>query len=220
MLGKKAFMNYELIQKNIADAYRKIASLFSKATGSHNHDHDFIQKFGNLFAKRSRLLDVGCGTGEIAFQLSETFGVDVAAIDISDDMIALAQKNYPAIFFQNMDVCDIGFEDESFDGVFGYFVLIHVPKDKIPKAFSEIKRVLKDGGYVFVTIQEAGGEKAVEGLHTVPYDTETQLFLNVMSEQEILGYLNNAGFKVIDTYSRKPEQNEFPFNKFSVIAQK
>lgn len=98
-----------------------------------------------------KILDVGCGTGNFSIKLAE-MGCKVIGIDKSEGMIAKAKKKTKDkglnIKFHIMDVYDIGFGDESFDGVFSMatFEFIKEPQ----KAFDEMYRVLKNSGYLLI----------------------------------------------------------------------
>ena len=97
---------------------------------------DLLQILINLdYDKNKRVLEVGAGDGSQTKLLKEYFN-EVVSIDIA-----------PATNIQHIiiaDVCDLPFEDKEFDIIFSSNVLEHV--DDLEKAFSEMKRVLKDNG--------------------------------------------------------------------------
>ena len=55
----------------------------------YNNDISYM-KF--LVGENKRILDLGCGTGKLLSALNPSYGVGV---DISSNMISIAQKNYP-----------------------------------------------------------------------------------------------------------------------------
>src|SRR5215813_14630696 len=72
------------------------------------------------------VLDVGCGTGSLAFALSQNENVKrISAIDFSPIYIKHAQQltNDPRIQFQVGDACALPFEDASFDHTASLLVL-------------------------------------------------------------------------------------------------
>ncbi len=84
------------------------------------------------------ILVVGCGDGQEAQVLSETFGCRVAAIDLGEGF-----ERRAGVDFQRMDARRMTFDDESFDLVYSFHVLEHiVPPEEV---VAEIHRVLRPG---------------------------------------------------------------------------
>lgn len=97
---------------------------------------------------RVRALDFGCGLGRTAVHLASGFET-VDAVDLSQAMIDQARLlDLPQnIRFQSFDGERFPFDDRSFDFVFSYFVLQHVPDQTLVSRYTqEIRRVLNDGG--------------------------------------------------------------------------
>jgi SAM-dependent methyltransferase len=95
-----------------------------------------------LEAKPKRVLDVGCGPGELTERFARELGAEVHAIDISPRMVELARSR--GIDAQVADAERIPFGDREFDCVFAGWVLYHVPN--LDGAIAECARVLKPGG--------------------------------------------------------------------------
>jgi ubiquinone/menaquinone biosynthesis C-methylase UbiE len=82
-------------------------------------------RFGGL-SDDDRVLDVGCGTGSLAFALPEIANVaNVTGIDLTDPYVefARARNADPRISFQQADARALPFEDDSFDRAFSMLVL-------------------------------------------------------------------------------------------------
>jgi SAM-dependent methyltransferase len=95
------------------------------------------------------ILDVGCGTGSLAFSLAENAKVEkISAIDFSPIYIAhaKARNKDPRIRFQTGDACALPFEDASFDHTASLLVLAFIPKAEA--AVREMRRVTRPGGIV------------------------------------------------------------------------
>ena len=117
--------------------------------------HRFMmRKAGDIRGKRC--LDVGTGTGEIAFHVARTAGEGstVVGVDITPRMLELAERkeselDLPVkIDWQVGDALDLQFPDGSFDLVTSGYMLRNVCD--IQKAVSEMHRVLAPGGKVIV----------------------------------------------------------------------
>lgn len=105
--------------------------------------------------ENARLLDLAAGTGDISFsfaKLSENKGFNVSCVtsDINEEMLKQAKNRlidenlHANIEFKIIDAENIPFPDNSFDFVTIAFGIRNVTN--IPKALSEINRVLKPTG--------------------------------------------------------------------------
>jgi SAM-dependent methyltransferase len=98
-------------------------------------------------AKPGRLLDVGCGPGELTERFAKELRADVRAIDTSPRMVELTRAR--GLDAQLADAEQLPFADGEFDCVFAGWVLYHVPK--LDQAIAECARVLKPGGRLVAT---------------------------------------------------------------------
>ncbi len=104
-----------------------------------------------------KVLDVGCGTGNLAIAAKKITGDkgEVVGIDPSSEMIGFASKKAAKagldIKFQTGAIEKIPFSDNSFDVVLSTLMIHHLPGDELKlKGFSEIHRVLKPEGCLLV----------------------------------------------------------------------
>jgi len=95
----------------------------------------------------TRLLDVGCGPGELTERFARDLGADVRAIDISPRMVELTRNR--GIDAQIADVESIPFGDGEFDCVFAGWVLYHAPN--LERAVDECAHVLEPRGHLVAT---------------------------------------------------------------------
>lgn len=99
-------------------------------------------------AEGLRLLDVGCGTGHHLAWLRQQ-GFDVAGVDGSQEMIALAEARNPEVVIRQGDVEALPFPSGGFDVVVCVEVLRYLsgPSD----CLREMARVLRPGGLCLAT---------------------------------------------------------------------
>src|SRR4051794_9834766 len=99
--------------------------------------------------KPKRILDVGCGLGELGERFAKELGAEVCAVDTSPRMVELARAR--GVDAQLADAERLPFADDSFDCVFAGWVLYHVPN--LARALRECARVLtKDGTLVAASV--------------------------------------------------------------------
>lgn len=98
-----------------------------------------------------RLLVVGCGSGEEAASLSRELKCSVTGIDLISSFDRAAAS---AVSLETGDATALRFGDASFDFVFSFHVLEHIPDFR--KALSEMNRVLcSRGGFCVGTPNRA-----------------------------------------------------------------
>lgn len=97
----------------------------------------------------SAILDLCCGTGQLAAALAER-GFKVTGLDGSADMLRHARENAPSVTFIEGDACNFAFE-KPFDSVLCTSAsLNHMQSIKdLAAVFSSVSRALKPGG-IFV----------------------------------------------------------------------
>src|SRR5204863_9626379 len=90
-----------------------------------------------------RILEIGTGTGSGASILKARFpDAEVTGVDLSPEMVRIAQTKVPGVTFEPADASRLPFADGSFD---------LVAQNNVPVYFGEIARVLAPGGPVLIT---------------------------------------------------------------------
>jgi SAM-dependent methyltransferase len=109
---------------------------------------------GTTFPAGSRVLEVGCGVGsQTVFLASGSPEALFTSIDISQESLEearskVSQRGLRNVSFQQANIFDLPFEQESFDHLFLCFVLEHLPNPE--SALAVLKKVLKPQGTVTV----------------------------------------------------------------------
>ncbi|MDP8911120.1 MAG: class I SAM-dependent methyltransferase [Actinomycetota bacterium] len=93
-------------------------------------------------ARPRRVLEVGCGPGELSERIRDDLSADVVALDISPRMVELARERGLAAHLG--DVQDLPFGDGEFDCAVAAWMLYHVRDGE--RALAELRRVLRPGG--------------------------------------------------------------------------
>lgn len=97
------------------------------------------------------VLDVGCGDGDLAVELSKR-GANVVGIDASDAMIKAAkqraEREQVDVEFQVATAQQLPFLPEHFDSVVAVTILCFV--QDAPPVFREMARVLRPGGHLVI----------------------------------------------------------------------
>lgn len=109
---------------------------------------------------RPRILDVGCGTGELT-QMFVQAGYDYFGVDLLDSFITYARARHASTNaqFATMDASHMSFPDASFDNILVTGVIHHMTDDVARAVLSEMRRVLRPGGRVLIMEDTAVGYK-------------------------------------------------------------
>lgn len=170
----------------------------------YDRNHQFVSQYGKglvellALQKDEHILDVGCGTGDLAATLT-TAGANVIGIDLSDNMIETAKAKYPHVHFEQQDVTQLSYFDQ-FDAIFSNATLHWITTPEA--AISSMYNALKKGGRLVV---EFGGIHNVAHITTALIDemkrakiayTEDQFPWYFPSIAQYSYLLEQAGFHV------------------------
>ena len=107
-----------------------------------------IIDFGS-FKDGMKILDIGCGTGNVAFQLSELINSCIIGVDISMSMLTMAKERALTVVCTDLDNNPFPFPNNSFDTVVGAYVIHQLNNTRF--LLSECYRILRDGVLVLLT---------------------------------------------------------------------
>jgi ubiquinone/menaquinone biosynthesis C-methylase UbiE len=180
---------------SIATSYSdKISSLVSD-TWIGDYEKQLLDRFLQLIqVSNLRILDIGCGNGkDTAYLMAK--GVTVAGIDYSSKMLQEAKRHVPNGVFHLMDMRNLEFSNNNFDGVWANGCIYHVPKVELVLVLKEVIRVLKPEGIFSFNLKAGIGE----GLEDNPKSfTGGPRFYAYYSISEIKERLKEAGLEVIE----------------------
>ncbi len=166
-------------------------------------DRSLLMAFVELTKTRivGCVADVGCGPGRVAAFLAE-HGLDVVGVDVSQAMLAFARTAHPNIKFEEGQLNALPFETGVLAGAVCWYSIIHTPPDRMLEVFAELTRALTPGGQLLLAFQAGSGE-LVRREET--HGTLLPLTSYRHSVQEVAGWLEDAGFKILATVVRAPE---------------
>lgn len=151
-----------------------------------------LRMAGRLDGKRA--LEIGCGQGFGMDIILRQFGAaTVSGIDVDPYMVALAQRR---ILVHGVraeasvgDATAIESDDQSFDAVFDFGVIHHVPAWE--DAIREVRRVLKPGG-IFV-FEEVSKQALDRWIYRALFEHPTE---NRFTLEDFVAALNKCGISV------------------------
>ncbi len=113
-----------------------------------------LKKIMSLIPKRKniKILDAGCGEGQLLSMISKKFGslnLKLYGTDITTISLKSAKKRIKNTKFSLQDLRNLDYKDEFFDIIICTEVIEHIPEYK--KVLKELKRVLKKVGTLIIS---------------------------------------------------------------------
>ena len=170
-------MDYKAETKKTYDSF---PDSFEAKFDTYFHRH--LQNEVNEFLKRipvgGTILDLGSGAGNHALQFLKR-GYDVTCADISEEMIKKCkEKGLKAVA---MDFERLEFPPASFDGVWAYTSLLHIPKSNLESVLKGILNIMKEKGILFLGMKEG----VDEGFRTQDKYPGTKRWFSLYTDSEL-----------------------------------
>ncbi len=183
-------------------------------------DEGKLEKMANRLQikAKSRVLDVGSGSGVFIPYLLKLAGKEgkVIALDYAQEMLKVAKtKGYQNVEFITGDVVNLPLSSGSFDTVVCYSSFPHF-KNKL-KALKEMRRVLKDGGKIFIC--HTSSREEINEIHRGIPEVKDDL---LPERDEMKRMLKEAGFTKIavededKSYLASAEKAHLPTEEFAL----
>jgi len=147
-----------------------------------------------------RVLDVGCGTGDIAARIVAELGVELVAVDLSTRMVQIARER--GLTATVADVQQLPFADGEFDCVLAAWLIYHVP-DR-PRAIWELARVLAPGGTLVAVTLAPDNLAQVWELIGAPWEREIT-FDRENGAEQLAPYFESVERRDVDTTVTFPD---------------
>ncbi len=140
----------------VAEDYDFLASL------DRSKNNAFLE---NLPATRTAALEIGCGSGVLAAELSDHFE-EVLGLDVSGEMLAIARakRSLPNVSYVRMDATRLAFS-RRFDFVCSANTYHHIAD--LPAALQAAKRLVAPGGRLAILDNVAGVETPATWVYIV-----------------------------------------------------
>lgn len=131
---------------------------------TYKNEHDFVFKYGeslleSIPQKPMKILDIGCGTGELTNQLAQ-LGHEVTGIDQSANMIDQAKHAFPSVKFFTKDILTVDSFEEKYDVIFSnaafHWILNH------ERLVENISKLLRPNGLLVCEFGAEGNIKSIE----------------------------------------------------------
>jgi len=198
---------------SIAPAY---AERYSEEMKRKPMDVETVERFVELLPASARVIDLGCGPGEITGYLHNR-GIEACGIDLSAQMINEARKLYPGVEFKTGDMLELDIDGASIGGVIAFYSIVNFSFDQARQALAEMARILKPDGILLFTYHLGDKTIRVDDFLNSPVAIDFTLF----QTSDIKEILAESGLELLDAIERDPYPDvEYPSRRAYVFARK
>ena len=170
------------------EAYNKSAQCYTQRFLNYAPYVKHIAEFSALLKDGFKVLDIGCGPGNVAKQLSESKKICITGIDLSEEMLAIAKTLVPKGRFFLQDVREASFPDEYYDAIVLSFSIVHLYDNEAIRLLANAAKWLKKYGYIYVSFME--GKQP--GFETTSFSA-TPIYFNYFQEGRVKEILQENG---------------------------
>lgn len=147
------------------------------------------------YLTQGHILEIGVGgAGEAAEFIKK--GYTFTGIDPAQNLIEIAQKQFPKATFLVNNMYDFESPKNTFDGFWCSAVLLHVSKEKIDLGLQKIYAAMKPDAIGFISLAEGNGEY---------FDNETGRYFYLYGQDEFANILKRNSFIIQKQDIRKQD---------------
>ena len=112
----------------------------------------FVARLIDSCPEGRTVLDAACGTGPYLGMVLDA-GRQIVGTDQSAGMLARAEMKHPGVRLDQAGLQELAFEGE-FDAAMCIDAMEHVPPEDWPRVLANLRRALRPGGHVYLTVEE------------------------------------------------------------------
>lgn len=208
-------------QEKVLHCYNQVAGDYAverwEELNRKHVDRLLLKEFASANKDQGLCADFGCGPGQTTKFLYDNGLKDIVGIDLSPEMVSVAQKLSPQIKFETGDLLNIAYPSGHLGSALAFYAIVHFTLDEVRKCFGEINRVLKTGGDFLFSFHV--GDEIVH--FDKAHDKEIDIDLFFFKTDDIVAFLEETGFNIIDAIERRPNKDmEYQTRRAYIWAQK
>lgn len=170
-----------------------------------------LDKLLRYYSNISRVLDVGCGRGDFTIEIAKRYPQlsEIWGCDFSKEVLSIARKDAASlgrVSFQEADLLNLPFEDNSFDSVLCINTLHHIHENDLPRALSELARITNK--YLIIEIRNRDSFYYHKLIHPKPVWV-SNIKVYHTSTSYVNSLLSSYGFRL------RKQRSIFLFNRLS-----
>jgi SAM-dependent methyltransferase len=159
-----------------------------------------------------KILDIWCAHGRDVCEFFKRW-IDITGIDLTPEFVEMAKASCPHANIQVMDMRDLTFESNTFDGIWACASLLHIPKRETKKTIEWFHRVLKKWWLLFICVMEGDGE----GYDKRAKYNNTERFFSYWQKDQLEQKIKDNNFSIQKSFVNQPgDSNSNRVNIFAI----
>jgi SAM-dependent methyltransferase len=176
----------------VEDGYDRVALRYANLEGEETWPRmRWVRRVLAELPDGASVLDLGCGAG-VPVGPEVVKRHHFTGVDISGAQVELARGNVPEAEFIHADLA-AEFPGASFGAVFSFYAIDHVPREEHAALFQAMRRWLKPGGVLLISV-EAGDEPSATGKWL-----GAPMYFSHFDEETTIRLVEAAGFTILET---------------------
>ena len=192
-------------RKNTRYIFDKYAASYREKYLDQGSYAGMLDHFLDAVPERGRVLDLGCGPGNISrYLLDRRPDLELEGIDLAPAMIMEAASLNPEARFVCGDAMDLaGYKEASVNGIVSGFLLPYLEKQEVKRHLESVARLLVAGGVCYLSFLE---DNARESGYQKGSNTESteRLYMNFYPVNEVTLMVKSTGFTIVHTQQKTP----------------
>ncbi len=161
------------------------------------------------------IADLGCGPGHVTRHLHR-LGRQVIGIDLSPAMVEIARRSSPGPEYRVGSMLDLDLADRSLGGAIAFYSIVHLTHEELPRAFAELRRVLRPEGVALIAFHVGRHVVHVENM----WDVQVSLDFHFHALDALQRLLSEAGLTVEWDLRREPSCGEVQTERCYLLARR
>lgn len=199
----------------VARGYDRVAEEYAKLEGDGEWPRQrWLNDLLGRLPRKSRVLDLGCGSGIPALRTVVDMGHTAVGVEVSEEQLERARRNVPEADFILASALDVEFPPQSFEAAVSFYTIEHMPRETHAALLRSVADWLVAGGWFLITFEVSDEPGTVGNWLGVPmffshYDAETNKRL-----------IQEAGFEIVKAQEETQIEGTRPVPYLWLLARK
>ncbi|MDR0306236.1 MAG: class I SAM-dependent methyltransferase [Chitinispirillales bacterium] len=176
---------------------------------NYNNTYDYLIK---ILKENDNILDLACGPAQISKYIKDRINVNITGVDLSNEMLKIANKNIPDGVFTNESIITYN-SKINYNLIIIGFGIPYLNKEQTIKCIQNSITMLKNNGHIYISFMD--GNK--EGFEKTSFGKDNEFYIYYHKKEEIENILENNGIKIKKKYELKYNEMDGKITKDIIL---